>query len=217
MVAFMVTRATPLGGGGRKRNVSTTAASGVNKGGTEWATMDELALIDAARTDRAAFGALYDRHFSTIYNYIVRRVGDEETAEDIAAAVWERALVAIERYEVRGVPFAAWLYRIAGNLVANHHRRRKLLSFTPFMPRHERGASSSGQVDDKAIVRQAMRRLSEPDQEVLGLCYFAGLTPPQIADALGVSVAAVHKRLHRARQRLRERLEGDSSDIHPAS
>lgn len=76
-------------------------AGGVNPPGTGH---DEDGLVEAARTDRQAFGVLYDRHFDAIYHYIARRVGDAETAEDIASHVWERALKAIERYEIRGFP-----------------------------------------------------------------------------------------------------------------
>lgn len=170
---------------------------------------DEDWLVEAARTDRQAFGLLYDRHFDAIYHYIVRRVGDSDAAEDLAGAVWERALTAIERYEIRGVPFAAWLYRIAGNLVANHHRRRALWKLVPFTGR-QAAPANLGRSDDQAAVRDALARLSDADREVLALCYYAGLTPPEIADVLGCSPAAVHKRLHRARVRMRAQLEGDT-------
>lgn len=171
---------------------------------------DENRLVEAARTDREAFGILYDRYFDVIYHYIARRVGNDRVAEDLAGAVWERALTAIERYEVRGVPFAAWLYRIAGNLVANHHRKRKLRSTVPFT-RQRTSRDPRDRVDDRAMVRNALRQLSEADQEVLGLCYYAGMTPPEIAEVLDCTPAAVHKRLHRARARLRDRIEVDSS------
>ncbi|MEO8083600.1 MAG: sigma-70 family RNA polymerase sigma factor [Ardenticatenales bacterium] len=171
---------------------------------------DEEWLVEAARHDRQAFGQLYDRHFDAIYHYVARRVGDEALAEDLTAAVWERALIAIERFELRGVPFAAWLYRIAGNLIANHHRRARLVSFVPFLPNAIPGAESGAdQIDERTAVREAFQTLAEGDREVLSLCYHAGLTPPEIADVLGCSPAAVHKRLHRARQRLRQQLEGD--------
>ncbi|MFN8422688.1 MAG: sigma-70 family RNA polymerase sigma factor [Anaerolineae bacterium] len=135
-------------------------------------------------------------------------MGDEALAEDLTAAVFERALVAIERFEVRGVPFVAWLYRIAGNLIANHHRRLRLISFVPFLPNAVQGAQSSADlIDERTAVREAFHTLAEGDREVLSLRYHAGLTPPEIADVLGCSPAAVHKRLHRARQRLRQQLE----------
>ena len=138
---------------------------------------------------------------------IARRVGDPDMAEDLAAEVWERALTAIERYQIRGVPFAAWLYRIAGNLVANYHRKRRLWHLVPFAREYD--VSTRAPSDDRAMVRQAILALSAEDQEVIGLCYFAGLTPPEIADVQGCTPAAVHKRLHRARERLRRQLEGD--------
>jgi RNA polymerase sigma-70 factor (ECF subfamily) len=124
--------------------------------------------------------------------------------------VWEHALGAISRYEHRGVPFAAWLYRIAGNLIANHFRRARLRQFVPFMGQVA-VPDSSGRLDDRDAIRQALRELSVADQEVLALHYFAGLTPPEISGVLGCAVPVVHKRLQRARERLRVRFEGDSS------
>jgi RNA polymerase sigma-70 factor, ECF subfamily len=188
--------------------VSADADSRVIWGWSGHDPHDEDWLVEAARTDRAAFGVLYDRYCRAVYHYIARRVGDPDVAEDLTGAVWERALIAIERYEIRGVPFAAWLYRIAGNLVANHHRRRRLVQMVSFSRAHD--VSSEGRSDEKTMVRQALLQLSADDQEVLGLCYYAGLTPPEIADVLGCTPAAVHKRLHRARERLRHRIEGDT-------
>jgi RNA polymerase sigma-70 factor (ECF subfamily) len=170
---------------------------------------DEATLVAAARTDRAAFGVLYDRYFDDIYNYIARRTGDQETAEDIAAATWERALSAIDRFELRGVPFLAWLYRIAGNVVANHHRERAKRTLTPINPAAADTRSDAlGQILLRSEVEDALAQLSETDQEILGLCYYSGLNPQEIATVVGSSQAAVHKRLHRARLRLRSVLEG---------
>lgn len=187
------------------REVSADASSRVMRGWSEHDPEEEDRLVEAARTDREAFGRLYDRYFALVYHYIARRVGDPEIAEDLAATVWERALTAIERYELRGVPFAAWLYRIAGNLVANHHRRRRLWQMVAFARPHD--VADEGRSDERTMVRQALAELSTDDQELLGLCYYAGLTPPEIADVLGCTTAAVHKRMHRARERLRRRIE----------
>jgi RNA polymerase sigma-70 factor (ECF subfamily) len=189
-------------------DLSAEDASRVKRGWSDRDPHDEDWLVEAARTDREAFGILYDRYFDAIYHYIARRVGDEQIAEDLSGAVWERALTAIERYELRGVPFSAWLYRIAGNQVANHHRKRKLWTLVPFAG--QRGTTSGAtRSDERTMVREALTQLSEGDQEVLSLCYYSGLTPPEIADVLGCSPAAVHKRLHRARARLRRLIEGD--------
>jgi len=170
---------------------------------------DEEQLVAAARTDRAAFGALYDLYFNDIYQYVARRVGTREVAEDITGATWEHALAAIERYEIRGLPFAAWLYRIAGNLVANHHRRLAVRTEVPF---DNAGVDHKTEANDRALERQAvsdaLAALSESDQEILSLCYFTGLSPQEISEILGCSAQAVHKRLHRARTRFRTHFEG---------
>jgi RNA polymerase sigma-70 factor, ECF subfamily len=193
--------------------MSTNAAERVINAETRSGFPDEDELVLAARTDRQAFGVLYDRYFDAIYHYIARRVGDTETAEDLASAVWEKALIAIQRYEVRGVPFAAWLYRIAGNLVANHHRQGLLRRVLPLLKTHGSDTPME-RLDEQSAVRAAFRALSAADQEVLSLSYFAGLEPPEIAAVQGCSVAAVHKRLARARARLRDELEGDAGHGH---
>jgi RNA polymerase sigma-70 factor (ECF subfamily) len=189
-------------------DLSGNAPERVNRDRESGAPEDEDRLVEAARTDRGAFAVLYDRHVEALYHYVYRRVGDEAVAEDLTSATWERALVAIERYEVRGIPFAAWLYRIAGNLIANHHRRRRLLRFVPLLARHGRSEPHE-RIDERTAVRAALRELSDADQEVLALCYYAGLTPREIGEILGCNQAAVHKRLHRARVRLRAHLEGE--------
>ena len=216
MTALPESRPRPKGGRAKREGpasgsdtsgLSNSGATGVNK--QESARDAERALVEAAREDREAFASLYDLHFDSVYNYIARRVGDATVAEDIAASVWERALVAIERYESRGVPFVAWLYRIAGNLIANHHRRSRLWKMVPFGPQHARSRPQQ-RWDDRATVQAALKSLSKGDQEVLGLYYFAGLTPPEIALTFGCTTAAVHKRLHRARARLKKVLQGDA-------
>lgn len=85
---------------------------------------DEIALINAAKTDPDAFGLLYERYVDRIYNYIYYRVGSTGDAEDLTARVFFKALKSIDSYRHMGLPFSAWLYRIAHNLVANYHRDR---------------------------------------------------------------------------------------------
>jgi RNA polymerase sigma-70 factor (ECF subfamily) len=170
---------------------------------------DEDALVEAARHDRAAFGELYDRYFDAVYHYVACRVDDEQVAEDLAATVWEKALRAIERYELRGSPFLAWLYRIAGNQVVNHYRRRRLRQWVHLTDRESDG-DRSGRLEERTAVRSAYEHLSDADQEILGLFYYAGLAAGEIAQVIGSSEAAVHKRLQRARDRLRVLLEGES-------
>ncbi len=83
---------------------------------------DTDALARAAEGDSEAFGILYDRYIGRIYNYIYYRTGNQHDAEDLTSRVFTRAIKHITNYEDRGLPFSAWLYRIAHNLVANWHR-----------------------------------------------------------------------------------------------
>jgi RNA polymerase sigma-70 factor, ECF subfamily len=85
---------------------------------------DENELIERARHDPEAFGVLYERHVERIYNYVHYRCASQSDAEDLTARTFYQALTNLPRFTSRGVPFIAWLYRIAHNLVANYHRSR---------------------------------------------------------------------------------------------
>ena len=84
---------------------------------------DERDLVEAARSDRRRFGALYERHFDRVYAYAARRVGGRAEAEDVTSEVFQRALAHIDRFEWRETPFAAWLLRIASNAIADRRAR----------------------------------------------------------------------------------------------
>src|SRR5437762_1001891 len=84
---------------------------------------DERRLVDAAQRDPSRFGDLYEQNFYCVYAYIARRVGDRHHAEDLTSQVFSEALAGIGRFEWRGVPFAAWLLRIAARAVSDHWKR----------------------------------------------------------------------------------------------
>ena len=87
-----------------------------------YAELSEAALVELAKREADAFGELYRRHVDRIYTYIYYRTGNAADAEDLTARTFHQALTHLPKYTDHGVPFAAWLYRIAHNLVANHHR-----------------------------------------------------------------------------------------------
>lgn len=95
-----------------------------NGSATPYADLDEPTLVEQARQDPEAFGELYRRNVDRIYTYIFYRVGNTADAEDLTARTFYQALSHLSRYQDQGIPFVAWLYRIAHNLVANHHRAR---------------------------------------------------------------------------------------------
>src|SRR4030042_474735 len=134
---------------------------------------DEMSLVQQAASDAEAFGELYSRHVKRIYNYIYYRTGDYQDAEDLTARVFQRALGHVGSFQDQGVPFSAWLYRIAHNLVANWHRDR---SRRPVVPLEEHLLLTPGTQHPEALavareqgdaLLRVVRRLPGERQQLL--------------------------------------------------
>src|SRR6266403_5094810 len=83
----------------------------------------ERRLIEAAQSDPARFGEVYENYFASVYAYVTRRVRTRDVAEDLTAEVFRKALASLPRFKWRGAPFAAWLFRIASNVIADKLKR----------------------------------------------------------------------------------------------
>jgi RNA polymerase sigma-70 factor, ECF subfamily len=173
-------------------------------------TRDEAELVRRAGSDAAAFGELYERHVKRIYNYIYYRTGNHHDAEDLTERVFQRALRHVDSYEDKGVPFSAWLYRIAHNLVANWHRDR---SRKPLVPLDERlfVARTGGQPENRAIDREeievlmtCVRRLPEDRQQLLILKFVERMSNAEIGEVMGRTEGAIKSLYHRTLNALRD-------------
>lgn len=171
---------------------------------------DEAALIRAAQADPTAFAALYERYLPRVYRYARARSASSDDAEDLTQAIFLRALAALPAYRPRGVPFPAWLFRIARNAITDSHRRRRDSVTWDGLPeafrRSEEGdpavfALRREQID---ALRELLRALAPEKRELLALRFAAGLSSAEIAHATGRSEAAVKKQLSRTLQRLQE-------------
>src|SRR5437879_2670461 len=91
----------------------------------------ERQQILAAQRDRAAFAPLYERYVDQIYAYAYTLTKDKEQAEDVTAATFAKAIEELPRFQWRGVPYSAWLYRVAGNLVTRQRRRPGWIELQP--------------------------------------------------------------------------------------
>ncbi|MBE0690034.1 MAG: sigma-70 family RNA polymerase sigma factor, partial [Anaerolineae bacterium] len=115
--------------------------------------LSDVELVELAKADdKDAFGELYERYLEKIYNYVFYRTGNHHDAEDLTARVFFRAMAHIQTYTERGVPFQAWLYRIAHNLVANWHRdsgRRKIIPLDEYVAGSLRSESPDHHAEDK--------------------------------------------------------------------
>ncbi len=175
------------------------------------------ALVEAARQSPEAFGALYDRYVDAIYSYIRYRVPDEGDAEDLTAQTFHRALTNLPAYESRGLPFGAWLYRIAHNLVANWHRHEGRHPQTSLegLDEEPEGLTvalppSVHEVDtmfERELLLVALGRLEEDRQALLIYKFSQGLSNAEIATILGRSEGAIKSLYHRTLLELRAQLD----------
>src|SRR5215475_8817417 len=116
---------------------------------------DEKVLIEAAQADPRRFADLYRMHFDRVYAFVARRVATRSDAKDLTAEVFQNALANLGRFEWRGVPFAAWLYRIATNVVTNHHHRTRRDQNVPASP--EPGQDEHDSAERRASLYRAVR------------------------------------------------------------
>ncbi|MCL6509876.1 MAG: sigma-70 family RNA polymerase sigma factor [Anaerolineae bacterium] len=172
-------------------------------------------LARRAKSDREAFGLLYERHVAAIYRYVFYRVGNVEDAEDLTARVFARALKHIHNYNDRGVPFTAWLYRIAHNVVANFHRDNSRRPSVPleeadaFRPpaAHDDHADHDQRIDgerDRARLLQAIRMLPAERQHLIVLKFVEQLQNAEIGQIMNRSEGAIKSLYHRTLLQLRE-------------
>jgi RNA polymerase sigma-70 factor (ECF subfamily) len=164
----------------------------------------------ASAGDVPAFAALYDRHVERVYRHIYYRVGNQADAEDLTQQVFLQAWRAIGGYRTTGAPFLAWLFAIAGNAVADFHRRAKPSgSWDPDFDQVDPWADPEDRAlarYDGAVVRRAVLRLKPEQQQVVVMRFVEDLSHAEIAAGLGKSEANVRVVLFRALGELRRLL-----------
>jgi RNA polymerase sigma-70 factor (ECF subfamily) len=174
----------------------------------------EATLVAAAQANPAAFADLYHQYYPAIYRFAHRHTGDPVQAEDIAAETFLAALKALPHYEWRGVPFSAWLYRIAATVIAGQYRRTRGVSHVPLenprFPMVEPIADEPGpdvffeelesRQRESRLLQQAMRRLTVDQRRAVELRYSRPELVPlaEVATRMGRSEGAVKLLLHRA-------------------
>ncbi len=177
-------------------------------------TKEEEILARASQGDREAFGWLYEQNVERIFNYVYYRTGNVHDAEDLTARVFYRALHHIHNYRNRGVPFSAWLYRIAHNLVANWHRDRSRrqeipLSDAPVIPHPgDLPEVSLMHGEDTESLLRLIRRQPPDRQNLLILKFVEHLSNAEIGEIMGRSEGAVKSLYHRTLLSLRDEIEG---------
>jgi RNA polymerase sigma-70 factor (ECF subfamily) len=175
---------------------------------------EERLLIEAAKRDPARFVELYVDNFPRVYAYIVRRLQDRETAEDLTSAVFHKALESLPRFTWRGVPFGAWLMRIASNMIADQRMRagKELNADVETMDTsHDHKVPGDLQLNlekDERIARliHLVDQLPEDQRLVISLRFGAEKSIREIANQLGRSEGAIKQLQFRGLENLRSRL-----------
>ncbi len=168
----------------------------------------ERLLIEAAQRDRSRFAELYEGNFERVYAFVARRVRDRHEAEDITSEVFHQALANLARFEWRGVPFAAWLFRIAANAIID--RAKRAARERDVAGLDEPAEASLEDVEQRAQLFRLVDRLPPDQHRVIVMRFAEQKRIREIAHELGRTEGAVKQLQLRGLQNLRARL----SDTH---
>jgi RNA polymerase sigma-70 factor (ECF subfamily) len=172
---------------------------------------DERLLVEAAQKDPARFAELYETHFERVYAYVVRRVGDRAETEDLTSEVFHHALASLQRFEWRGIPFAAWLFRIAANLISDRWQkssRENLVDDPEQIDLAQARNTEFEEVERKAILFRLVDTLPAEQRRVVVLRFVEQKSIKEVAREIRKTEGAVKQLQFRALCTLRTRMEG---------
>jgi len=173
---------------------------------------EERSWVERARQgDDEAIGWLYRRYAPAVFRYLFYRLGEREVAEDLTSEVFVRAIEGLPRYQQRGLPFAAWLYRIAAARVVDHYRRMRRRPATRLQPESATSGERAEQEAESRLSAEELQRglagLPPAYQQVIVLRFVEGLSHEEVAQVMGRSAGAVRVLQYRALAALRRQLE----------
>ncbi len=171
---------------------------------------DERLLVEAAQKDPARFAELYEINFERVYAYAVRRVGNRAEAEDLTADVFHQALANLKRFEWRGIPFAAWLFRIAANLISDRWQRagREVADDSGQIESAQVSPVEIEEVERRATLYRLVDTLPEEQRRVVVLRFVEQKSIKEVAQQIRKTEGAVKQLQFRALSNLRARMEG---------
>ena len=172
------------------------------------AMLSEWTEIQAAQKDAAMFRPLYNRYFEQIFQFIYKRTLNEDLCADICSQVFLKAMQRLDGYTFQGVPFSAWLFRIASNEVAQHYRttqKSRVVSVEDFTLN-----SIIDELDTydlaayRNVLGHALEELKSEDLEIIELRFFEQRPFKEVADLLGITESNAKVRTYRVLERLKK-------------
>ena len=179
--------------------------------------VEEDQLIDVQLVEKSqggdaqAFGRIYERHAPAVFRFLYARMDSRFDAEDLTEEVFLRAWRSLPGYQEKGVPFIAYLFRVARNALIDHYRRSKRINQLSLEERVIKdgrpgpGDVALAQIENEEV-RQALNRLRDDYRLVLMLRFLGNLSPDETAEVMGKSSGAVRVLQHRALAALRKEL-----------
>jgi len=180
----------------------------------------ERDLVERARQDTETFGQLYDQNFGRIFGYVLRRTASVPVAQDITSDVFFKALKNLGQFRWQGIPFSAWLYRIASHEIANHYRKKRRETAHAVQLVRDgdpMGNSLSVEItqaedilmrhEEYLSLHMTITQLPLKYQEVITLRYFEDRQIKEIAQIIGKREGTVKSLLHRGLERMRNLMD----------
>lgn len=165
---------------------------------------NEAELVEQAKTDDRAFEILYNHYFPRIYGYVIKRVGNKETAEDIVSTTFMKVFTNLKGYNQQGYTFGAWVYKIATNNLIDYYRKKgRTKEFgTDKLPdkpdERERPEDYAEKAQDKVVVEKVLSKLNKKYQKILHYKFFAELSHKEISVCMQISESNARVMTHRA-------------------
>ena len=171
----------------------------------------EEKLIKAAQDNPRNFEPLYKRYFQRIANYIYHRVDDKETAFELTSQVFYKALENLPKYKPMGVPFSAWLFRIAGNEINQLYRKNKAMRVLSIdrdgLGELKNDMEENNQIEIDKQLYEALQTLNEGDMELINMRFFEKRSFKEICEIMDMNESACKMKVYRILEKLKEQLK----------
>ncbi len=177
---------------------------------TEKEITEELTLIERAKTLPEVFGFLYEKYYEAIYLFVNKRVGEEMITADLVSQVFLKALDNLKKYTFKGVPFSAWLYRIATNQVNEFYRKnqkQRVVSLEPTHVSHLIDEFDSHGLDPAELIGKLLEPLSDEEVQMLELRFFEDRSFHEVAYILDITETNAKVKVHRLLKKLKKILQ----------
>ena len=171
---------------------------------------EEVLQIKAAIANPQAFGALYNKYYLRIFRYVFQRVEDEDTAADVTSVVFSKALFSLSKYQFRGVPFSAWLFRVAQNELNQLFRKNKVQKVVNVplenLAQIAEDAAEENLEERIESLKKAMKDLSEDELELIEQRYFESRSYKEMSEILDMEENNARVKTFRVIQKLKNLL-----------